>query len=96
MKLGSLNVEEKRIWKPDTISISSSQENRLIKGVVQSWVMPVLAEKDIHRKILQSEIYGDVKEKSTPVLNMMVCGVDQDGKTVLRVITYHVNLSYFS
>lgn len=56
MIFGSLNVEEKRIWKPDNISIGSSQENRLIKGVVQSWVMPVLTEKDIHRKILHSEI----------------------------------------
>ena len=56
MIFGSLDVEEKRIWKPDNISIGSSQENRLIKGVVQSWVMPVLTEKDIHRKILHSEI----------------------------------------
>jgi len=56
VKLGGLNVEEKRVWEPDNISIRSGQENRLFEGVVQSWVMPVLAEEDIHRKILPSQI----------------------------------------
>ena len=56
VKIGNLNVEEKRVWQPDNISIRSGQENRLIKGVVQSWVMPVLTEEDIHRKILQGQI----------------------------------------
>ena len=56
MKIGNLYVEEKRVWQPDNIAVRSGQENRLIKGVVQSWVMPVLTEEDINRKILQSQI----------------------------------------
>ena len=56
VKIGNLYVEEKRVWQPDNIAVRSGQENRLIKGVVQSWVMPVLTEEDINRKILQSQI----------------------------------------